>query len=583
MNRKRVISHCCLAGVICWLASGCASTPVSTTPQPPTPQTSAQVGDQTIVAIMPQPAAGPTLPSLPEFLGIPQLFKGTFGAFRFLRDRITARLGGMFPGLEPRPPLKLLADPANLSEDAPPSVQAAAKIKQEQDAGAQKAKAAAYLATVGCGCYEGVAEALAENLNDCNEEVRHATVKALREIGSKATCACGGNSCCTEEVHKGLMRLAWEVDDSGCFVEPSQRVRRLARLALENCCMPTASEPTQPEEGPELEEGELLSRRADSRLETALGGSDPTVALRAATVGRVEPTAGNTESPAGSVLATVNGEPIRYEDLPYSDRQRLTESQSVGWGQLSEAERMEILAATIDRKILAQAARDVLSASVQREVQQQIARTAAIAPQSPSVVPVSFAEGDSAVELEHGYARELLRRQVDHDPYLSSREIELHYSSNPQRYRDPDQYRWQHHRIDHSRLTDPSQAVELLRFARLRATGFRTQPPAGLIESAIEIDHHDWKTLGEIESPSLRSTLEKLSPGQASEIRSTSTETSFVIVTEVRLGDQKPLRDVTSRIKTDLLRERRRAAEAAYVSQLRGRATIQVMPDGGLH
>jgi hypothetical protein len=186
------------------------------------------------------------------------LFQGTFGLLRHTRDCLAAQLGTFFPGLEPTPPLKLLTDPANLSPDAPPSVQAAAEIKAKEDQAAQKAKAVAYLATVGCGCYEGVAEALAESLKDCSEEVRYATVKALRDLGLKNCDCCGGNSCCTVEVHKELMRLAWETGENGCFVERSQRVRRLARLALETCCEPSFDpndESVMPEEGPEDGEG----------------------------------------------------------------------------------------------------------------------------------------------------------------------------------------------------------------------------------------------------------------------------------------------------------------------------------------
>lgn len=240
---------------------GCSSTPLVPPLIPPAgagaaaAPAAATTATTTIVAVAPAPAPAC---SLPQFLGIPQLFQGTFGLFRQTRDCLAAQLGTIFPGLEPTPPLKLLTDPDNLSPDAPPSVQAAAEIKAKEDQAAQKAKAVAYLATVGCGCYEGVAEALAESLKDCSEEVRYATVKALRDLGLNNCACCGGNSCCTVEVHKELMRLAWETDESGCFVERSQRVRRLARLALETCCEPIVdpnADPAIPEEGPEDGEG----------------------------------------------------------------------------------------------------------------------------------------------------------------------------------------------------------------------------------------------------------------------------------------------------------------------------------------
>lgn len=229
---------------------GCSSTPLV----PPLVPAAAPAATTATTLAAPAPSC-----SLPQFLGIPQLFQGTFGLLRHTRDCLAAQLGTFFPGLEPTPPLKLLTDPANLSPDAPPSVQTAAEIKAKEDEAPQKAKAIAYLATIGCGCYEGVAEALAESLTDCSEEVRYATVKALRDLGMKNCACCGGNSCCIVEVRKELMRLAWETDDSGCFVERSQRVRRLARLALQTCCEPNSDpndDSAMPEEGPEDGDGE---------------------------------------------------------------------------------------------------------------------------------------------------------------------------------------------------------------------------------------------------------------------------------------------------------------------------------------
>ena len=56
-----------------------------------------------------------------------------------------------FPGLEAKPPVLAITDPANLGEDASPAVQAAAKVKAEEDGAQQKIKALRYLATIGCG------------------------------------------------------------------------------------------------------------------------------------------------------------------------------------------------------------------------------------------------------------------------------------------------------------------------------------------------------------------------------------------------------------------------------------------------
>jgi hypothetical protein len=665
VKRTRVQSHCLFGMIASMLIAGCASTPSApVAPQTPVPPTSAQAGDKTIIAIMAQPAPGAPIPSLPEFLGIPQVFKGGCGVFRFARDRITARLGGMFPGLEPRPPLLLITDPANLSPDAPPSVQAAAKIKQEQETGAQKAKAAAFLATVGCGCYEGVAEALGENLKDCNEEVRYATVKALREVGGKSCCSCGGNSCCTPEIRKSLMRLAWETDDTGCFVERSQRVRRLARLTLETCCgADQIVDETIPVEGPETEEGQLLSkhRRATGEVHagavatlttgsgTALAGG-PGLALEPTLVsesslgatattgadgvpaidpesaegfpeskmvavlssdgsskdeGSVVQAASGPRRPLGRVLVNVNGEPITEEMLIPEVRRRmlsaeLRESQAAtdqGSGSMNgeprggdhrsgdglmERHLREALAEAIDRKLLAQTARKVLSATVVTRIESEVAQAS-----GDSIEHLFVDQGSRSARLETALGQELLRRQVDHDPYVAPHEIEAAYTKDQDRYREPDQYRWRVYKIDHQRVMQLGGATraatsEMIRYVRLRETGFQTDPPAGFDDSYVTVERHDWMPLDAVLTGAIRDRLKGLRPGQASEVESTGSESSFVLVTHIRLGQLQSMKEVTPRIKAEVLARRRAEAEAAYIAQLRSRAMIRLLPDGEL-
>lgn len=98
--------------------------------------------------------------------------------------------GGNFPGWERKPPLKAIADPANLASDNA-AIKKAAEIKAQEDMAAQKIKAIKYLAEIGCGgCYEGVDKALSEALDDCTEAVRYEAVKAIL-----AASACGQNDC----------------------------------------------------------------------------------------------------------------------------------------------------------------------------------------------------------------------------------------------------------------------------------------------------------------------------------------------------------------------------------------------------
>jgi hypothetical protein len=172
----------------------------------------------------PAPAASPT--TLLNFLGIPQ-------GFHRLRDA-TANRWGNNPGMERTDPLKPIADPANL-QSPNPAIQTAAKIKQAQDLAPQKIKAIKYLATVGCGCYPNVKEALVAALDDCSEEVRYEAAVALCRAAGNPCKQCEKNGCCNAAVMNKLQELAYGQDDQCCPKEPSARVRAAAQSALQAC------------------------------------------------------------------------------------------------------------------------------------------------------------------------------------------------------------------------------------------------------------------------------------------------------------------------------------------------------------
>ena len=111
-------------------------------------------------ALLPPPPSAPL--TLWNFLGIPQ-------GLNKIRDVTTNRTGN-HPGLERKPPPRAIADFRNL-ESPNPAIKKAAEIKAEEDLAPQKIKALKYLATVGCGCYPGVKEALMAATDDCTEVV----------------------------------------------------------------------------------------------------------------------------------------------------------------------------------------------------------------------------------------------------------------------------------------------------------------------------------------------------------------------------------------------------------------------------
>lgn len=143
-----------------------------------------------------------------------------------------------------------IGDPKNL-ESLNPAIKKAAEIKVEEDLKPQKIKAIKFLARTGCGCYEGVAEALIAALSDCTEEVRYEAARALRDAAGQKCGTCNG-SCCSEKVSEAMYKRAYERDDAGCWIEPSERVRGMLRQALCACSVPGLPEiVTEPiKEGP---------------------------------------------------------------------------------------------------------------------------------------------------------------------------------------------------------------------------------------------------------------------------------------------------------------------------------------------
>jgi hypothetical protein len=265
-----------LAGALAFVL-GCAAAPPTAPPAAPALPTSASVGGTSIVAIAPPGQACCPKQTLPEFLGLTALCGGVKGGV----DRFRNHLGKIWPGLEAKPELLALTDPANLASPNP-AVAEAAKVKAEEDAAAQKAKAIAYLATVGCsGCYPGVEKAILDALDDCTEVVRFAGVSALRSTAGEPCKNCRTSACCSQPVREKLEKLAYEQDANGCYVEPSDRVRRVARLALCSCTsVPLKTAPTRPLEGPQEGAAAAAETAPPAESQLAQGEGLPTEAAR---------------------------------------------------------------------------------------------------------------------------------------------------------------------------------------------------------------------------------------------------------------------------------------------------------------
>ncbi len=220
-------------------AAGCAGLQPPPTPQALSPadliKSIPQGNNTTLVNVAPPCCVHQTLP---DFLGITRCCYQA----GVCCETIRAEAAYCFPALAGviQPGAGILA---TAPDGAPASVAAAAGIKANEDAAAAKIAALRYLALFGCGCYNkdgSVEKAFYDSLGDCTEEVRYEAVLALRKVAC-GCCTCGGcneKACCSEKIQKKLHEMAYETNDMGCPMEPSERVRREARLTLRQCGPP---------------------------------------------------------------------------------------------------------------------------------------------------------------------------------------------------------------------------------------------------------------------------------------------------------------------------------------------------------
>ncbi|HEX4000076.1 MAG TPA: peptidylprolyl isomerase [Pirellulales bacterium] len=242
--------------------------------------------------------ATPSTPCCPhqtlwQFLGIKNAFTDIMKLIEALRNC----LGSTFPGLESVPPLTAITNPANMNSSNP-AIAAAAGAKADEDQAGQKIKAIRYLATLGCaGCYPDIEDALLASLDDCTEAVRYEAAKAFRELSGRSCSACKTKSCCSPKVRKKLDEVA-NKKEKNCYKEPSERVRRMARLALAGCGGGATPTPA-PQEGP----SENPPQKGKLPAKTAADDDQTTKALAALVSNLVTPASANAASAPGPASA----------------------------------------------------------------------------------------------------------------------------------------------------------------------------------------------------------------------------------------------------------------------------------------
>lgn len=514
---------------------GCASAPK--TPKP-TPPTSAAVGNNTtIVAIAPAPSSGQC--SLPEFLGLPKIAQGAGGILQRLGSRLLSGLDltGRFPGLQPQPPVLPITDPANLEAGAPPAVQAAAEIKQEEDAAPQKIMAIRYLATLGCGgCYPKVEDALLEGLSDCTESVRYEAVKALQckpECGCKF---CSSPSCCSMKVRKRLQEL------TTCEKEPSERIRRLARIALACCGSKPLKEEDIPREGPPAPGPETASTILNS----------PSGLFDGIQLARFE-TERSPES-GDMIVARVNGEPIfESQALPLVEA-RIRNNE--GFNLNDPVARRKQLALEVTRLI------DWKLISQQSKSEVRLA-TAGIVPatQSPEEIQSWF------------------ERRLQLDAQISSQELLAYYEVNKEQFRTPQRVRWERLTVKVEECSSREAALAIATYLRNRSLRMDVEAPAEYSRDKIDTQTNGWTDLASIKLESERNALKQLQPGQVSSAIESSEGVHLIRLLERQGEGYQPVTAVVDLIRSAILADRRRAAELRLMGQLRSQSQIWTVFD----
>jgi hypothetical protein len=260
-----------------------------------------------------------------NWLGIPQ---GT----QAMRDARLNRLGNN-PQRERVPPLKRIADPANL-ESKNPAIATAAKIKKDQDLAPQKIKAIKYLGTIACCCptnKDDVKNALLAALDDCTDEVRQAAAEAICHAAGNPCTICNECSCCSADVMNKLNQMANEQDEKGCWKEPNPTVRQAACLALEACR--SVRNPTLAETPPPEKE-EPKERRVPAAPKVTPESTDPGYSTPKPQQGKPAP--GKDAPKSSTKPSTKSASGPSAEGEGWKVRQTAGEESSVGFALITD-------------------------------------------------------------------------------------------------------------------------------------------------------------------------------------------------------------------------------------------------------
>ena len=562
--------------VVVTLCTGCAAVPRAPAESSPAAPTSAQVGNTTVVAVAAAPAKCMT--TLPDFLGITGLGKAVGQGVGCLRNT----LGMRFPGLEGKPPVLALTDPANLDPNAPPAVQAAAKIKADEDGAAQKVKAIRYLAGIGCGgCYPDVQAGLLAALDDCTEAVRYEAVKALREAAGNPCQCCRADSCCSPEVLLKLQKIAFETDGLGCYLEPSPRVRRVARLAM-NACGGSAQLVTTPDEGPSEEPAEPTAAPPEGLQAAGRNPADQPLTTESALAilnagASVDPHAVLDLPLPDAMVARVNGEPIWLREILPRVDQLLAQLNTVGSGTEQRQIRAALLAAQLQR-------RSTHACSVRKR--NAVCRAKNSRDWFSERLPAtSLWSRSRRRRYRCGRLRTWIsdwppsgaRTRSDLGQQCSRQELIAYYRTHLDEYRMPAQVRWEQLTVRYDRVANREAALATLAFVRAQMQGEHLAQPAAANLALVETTVIEFTPVDALPPGPVGKSLATLSVGHVSPVLTDAQGAYLVRVLERSEPRCPTLDEVADRLRANLLQERGGAALQEHLGQLRATAAVEIL------
>jgi len=382
-------------------------------------------------------------------------------------------------------------------------------------------------------------------------------------------------------VLRKLHKIAYETDSLGCYLEPSPRVRRVARLAM-NACGNSVQPVTTPAEGPSEAPAEPTEAPPEGPEAAPAATADRplTTASALAILGAATPVdlGATLDSPMpDAIVARVNSEPIWLRELlPRVDRQ-WKQLAAVGSATEQRQIRQALLAAqlqrAIDDRLLRQEAEYCLSSGdFARLVQRTAARDESALEASP--VPVS---PRASLDSEQRLATEWARSCGDFNQPCSREELAAYYRTHLDEYRAPARVRWEQLTVRFDRVANREAAFATLAFVRAQLQGENPAKPAEAVLSLVETAAVESTSFDALPAGPVGKSLATLSVGHISPVLADERGAHVVRVLERTEPQYPTLDEVADRVRADLLRERGSAALLTHLSQLRKNAAIEIL------